>query len=130
MKTLILLQIAVIGGIIALTGCKKSGIDTWPIEKSFRTADLPTRIAADEIGTEIKANNYSEAMFKLTRLGSDAVLNNEQKKAVSDTLERVKEQVKTAATRPANVKEKMDEVQNPLGKQSCLADWRSGFLAS
>ena len=117
MKTLNFILIAVVAGTIALTGCKKSGVDTQPIEKSFASAEPAAKSTADKVVAEIKANNYSGAMAELTRLASDAKLTDAQRKAVSDTLEQVKEQIKAAADQAAkDVKKGMEDVQKSLGK--------------
>lgn len=119
MKTLTSLLITCIALAVAVTatGCKKSGVDTAPIEKSFSSAEPATKGTADKVVSEIKAGNYSGALSELSRLASDTKLTEDQKKAVADTLEQVKNQIKSAADAAAKDAQKgLEDAQKSLGK--------------
>jgi gas vesicle protein len=117
MKLFKCLLVVLVAGAIAFTGCKKSGVDTRPIEKSFSSAEPATKSSADKVVAEIKANNYAGAMAELSKLGTEAKLTDDQKKAVTDTLEQVKEKIKAAADQATkDVKKGVEDVQKSLGK--------------
>jgi hypothetical protein len=80
----------------AFTGCKKSGVDTQPLEKSFSSAEPAAKSSSDKAVAAIKAGNYSEGMAELGKLAQQAKLTPEQQQAVKDTIEQVKKQLADA----------------------------------
>jgi len=63
-------------------------VDTAPLEKSFASADAPTKSASDSVVSEVKSANYSGAAADLTKLAQNAKLTPEQQQAVKDVWRR------------------------------------------
>jgi FtsZ-interacting cell division protein ZipA len=117
MKTIQLLIIAVAVVAMAFTGCKKSGVDTAPMEKSFATADAGTKSSSDKAVSAIKAGDYSSAMAELGKLGQQAKLTPEQQSAVKDTIEQVKKQLSETMDKAAKGADKaVDDLKKSLPK--------------
>ena len=117
MKAITLLLTMLAALTFALVGCKKSGVDTKPIEKSFSSAEPATKNSADKAVSALKAGDYAGAMAELQRLAAQAKLTPEQQQAITDALEQVREQIAAAADKAAqDAKKGMEDLQKSLGK--------------
>ena len=102
---------------LSISGCKKSGVDTRPLEKSFSSAEPATKGSADKADSAVKAGDYAGAMAELQKLAAQAKLTPEQQKAITDTLEQVRQQMAAAAEKAAgDAKKGMEDLQKSLGK--------------
>ena len=102
---------------LVLSGCKKSGVDTAPLEKSFASAEPTAKSASDKAVAAIKASDYSGAMTELQKLAAQAKLTPEQQQAVKDVLAQVQKQLSDAATKVGKEAEKAGgELQKSLPK--------------
>jgi hypothetical protein len=103
----------------AVVGCnKQSSVDTAPIEKSFASADAPTKTSADSVVTEIKSANYSGALADLQKLAANAKLTPEQQQAVKDVLTQVQKALADTANKAAGDANKAaTDLQNSLPKK-------------
>jgi hypothetical protein len=84
----------------AIVGCSnnKSSVDTAPLEKSFQSADAPTKSTSDSIVSEIKNANYSGAMSDLTKLAENTKLTPDQQQAIKDVLAQVQKAMSDTAS--------------------------------
>src|SRR5262245_27094583 len=102
---------------LVLCGCKKSGVDTAPLEKNFTSAEPAAKSSADKAVSAIKAADYSGAMAELQKLAAQAKLTPEQQQAVKDVLAQVQKQLSEAATKVGKEAEKAaGELQKSLPK--------------
>jgi hypothetical protein len=104
----------------AFVGCggKQASVDTAPLEKSFQSADAPTKSSADSVVSEIKGANYSGAMADLTKLAQNAKLTPEQQQAIKDVLTQVqKAMADTASTAASDANKTATDLQNSLPKK-------------
>ena len=85
---------------LAVGGCSKgSKVDTAPLEKSFKTAEPATQSSADKVVSEIKAENYSQALTDLQTLAKNAKLTPEQQQAIKDVMAQVQQAITDAAAK-------------------------------
>jgi hypothetical protein len=84
---------------LVLCGCKKSGVDTAPLEKSFASAEPAAKSTSDKVVSAINAGDYSGGMAELQKLAAQAKLTPEQQQAVKDVLAQVQKQLADAATK-------------------------------
>ena len=94
---------SMIAATLGIVGCSKQGasVDTAPLEKSFQSADAPTKTASDNVVSEVKNANYSGAVADLTKLAQNAKLTPEQQQAIKDVLAQVQKALADAATKAA-----------------------------
>ena len=117
MKTLNVLLACIAALALVFTGCKKSGVDTKPLERSFSSADTSAKNASDNAVAAIKAGDYAGAMAQLGSLASQAKLTPEQQQAIKDTLEQVKQQLAATAEKAGKEMQKgMEDMQKTLKK--------------
>ena len=118
MKFQKLVLTAVIAATFGIVGCsKQSSVDTAPLEKSFASADAPTKSASDSVVSEVKSANYSGAAADLTKLAQNAKLTPEQQQAVKDVLAQVqKAMADTAGTAAADANKAAGDLQKSLPK--------------
>jgi hypothetical protein len=117
MKAMNWILTAMAAAALALCGCKKSGVDTAPLEKSFSAAEPATKSSADKAVSAIKAGDYSGAMAELQKLGAQAKLTPEQQQAIKDVLAQVQKQLSEAATQVGKDAEKATkDLQKSLPK--------------
>jgi hypothetical protein len=117
MKTLSLFLTLVTAAAFVFVGCKKSGVDTKPIESSFSSAEPATKSGADKAVSAIKAGDYASAMAELQKLAGQAKLTPEQQQAIKDVLEQVKAQISAAAEKAAgDAKKGMEDLQKSINK--------------
>ncbi len=93
-----------IAAAIGIVGCSNKGasVDTAPLEKSFQSADAPTKSASDNAVSEIKSANYSGAMADLSKLAQNAKLTPDQQQAIKDVLAQVQKAIADAAGKAAD----------------------------
>jgi hypothetical protein len=102
---------------LVLCGCKKSSVDTTPLEKNFASAEPTAKSASDRAVAAIKAGDYSGAMAELQKLAAQAKLTPEQQQAVKDVLAQVQKQLSDAATKVGKEAEKAaGELQKSIPK--------------
>ena len=98
---------------VTLSGCDNSsgsaGVDPSPIQKSFATAEAGVKSAADTAVSAIKSADYSGALANLQKLAGDAKLTDAQKKAVADTIDKVKKAMADMASKAS------DGAKNAMG---------------
>jgi hypothetical protein len=118
MKLQKIILTAVIAATFGIVGCsKKSSVDTAPLEKSFASADAPTKSASDSVVSEVKSANYSGAMADLTKLAQNAKLTPEQQQAVKDVLAQVQKAMADAAgSAAADANKAAGDLQKSLPK--------------
>lgn len=104
---------------MVLAGCSKSGgsVDAAPIEKSFASADPTTKGAADKAVAAIKNADYSGALAELNKLGANAKLTDDQKKAIGDVVSQVQKALADAGAKAAgDASKSLGDAQKSLGK--------------
>ena len=91
-------------------GCKKSEssqgatgptVDVFKLSQAFPTPTAEVHRSLDTIQFSIRYGNYDAALSELNKLSNDASLTGAQKKAVSDTIEQVKQAQATPPAAPA-----------------------------
>ena len=118
MRSMDWILIGIAAASLVLCGCKKSGVDTAPLEKSFASAEPATKSASDKVVSSIKAGDYSGAMAELQKLAAQAKLTPEQQQAVKDVLAQVQKQLSEAATKVGKEAEKaVGDLQKSVPKQ-------------
>jgi len=96
-KTLFL-TIAVVG--LTLVACsKKSSVDTFALESSFKSADAATKSVADNAASAIKSADYAGALSQLQSLAKETKLTPEQQQAIKDVLANVQQAISDAAAK-------------------------------
>lgn len=87
---------------MVIGGCgKKSGVDTSPLESSFKSAEATTQTAADKVVTAVKSADYSEALSQLQSLAKNAKLTPEQQQAIKDVMAQVQKAITDTASKAA-----------------------------
>jgi hypothetical protein len=116
MKSYILILVAF--ALCVASGCaKKEQVDTVKLEASFNTAEPSTKGEVDKAVAAIKQQDWAGATASLQRLGADAKLTEDQKKAVKDTLEDVGKVIKDTAQKAVDGAGKaLEDAQKSLGK--------------
>jgi hypothetical protein len=114
----ILMSVAAILAISLFAGCaKKEQVDTAKLEASFSTSEPTTKSEVDKIVASVKSQDWTTASASLKKLGNDAKLTEEQKKAVKDTLNDIGNKFKDAAKQVSEEANKaLGEAQKSLGK--------------
>ncbi|MCI0746441.1 MAG: hypothetical protein L0Y58_13645 [Verrucomicrobia subdivision 3 bacterium] len=99
-------------------GCaKKDSVDTAKLEASFSTAEPTAKSEVDNAVAAVKAQDWAGATASLQKLAANVKLTEEQKKAVSDTLEQVGKMIKESADKAVGEASKaLGDAQKSLGK--------------
>ena len=93
MKIQQLILITVMAVAFAFGGCKKSGVDTSGLEKSFKSAEPATQSSADKVVSAIKAGDYASATAELKTLAEKAKLTSGQQQAIKDVTAQLQQMV-------------------------------------
>jgi hypothetical protein len=106
---------------LLLAGCGKTDqaapVDTAPIAKSFASADPTLKATANKAVALVKEGNYQGALQELQKLGANAKLTDDQKKAITDVLANVQKAIVSTVDKAAKEAGKaLDNVQKALGK--------------
>src|SRR5262249_23164823 len=97
----------VLSALLILSGCnKKSGVDTSKMERSFATADSPTKSEADKAVSAVKAQDYQGALMSLQKLAGQAKLTPDQQQAIQDVIAQVQKQVADTVNKAAGEAQK------------------------
>jgi hypothetical protein len=84
--------------VIAFVGCSKpesppvrvGGIDSTQLRQAFQDSPAETHRAVDQVLLKVRYHQYPEAIAGLDALTSDAAITEPQKKAITNTIEQVK----------------------------------------
>ncbi len=105
--------IAVLG--LVFCGCgKKKDVDVTKLQKSFQSADQSTQTTVNDAIMNIQTEEWPAALTQLEKLASNAKLTPEQKQAVKDAIEQVKNKAAAAVKDTAN--KAVDNLQKNLPK--------------
>jgi len=113
MKIHQLILITVMAAAFALGGCKKSGVDTSGLEKSFKSAEPASQSSADKVVSAVKAGDYAGATAELKTLAEQAKLTPEQQQAIKDVTAQLQQMIADAAKKAG---EKANEAVGDLQK--------------
>ncbi|NQU73012.1 MAG: hypothetical protein HQ514_20860 [Rhodospirillales bacterium] len=102
---------------LALTGCGGGDVDTGELEESFSTAEPAKKATMNDVVAAVKAGDYAKAGSGLKKLASRAKLTDDQKKAISDLMSQLQEQIAQMAKNAAKEGGKaMDNLKDRMSK--------------
>ena len=89
---------------LMLQGCGKTSsasVDPSTIEKSFASAEDSVKAAATKAVNAMKSADYNAAMAELLKLAADPKLTDQQKRAIAETLDQLKNALTDSGRKPA-----------------------------
>ena len=102
---------------LGLTACGGGDVDTAELEESFSTAESAKKATMNDVVAAVKAGEYAKAGSGLKKLASRAKLTDDQKKAISNVMGQLQEQItqiaKDAAEKGGEV---FDNLKDRLSK--------------
>ncbi len=78
---------------LSLTACGGGDVDTAELEESFSTAEPAKKSTMNDVVAAVKAGEYAKAGSGLKKLASRAKLTDDQKKAISNMMGQLKDQI-------------------------------------
>ena len=103
---------------LTMVGCsKKSGVDTAPLEKSFKSAEPAAQSSVEKAVSAIKSADYVGAVTELQKLAMDAKLTPEQQQAVQGLIAQLQKAIAETASKAAGEAGKaLDDAKKALPK--------------
>lgn len=102
---------------LALAGCGGGDVDTAELEESFSTAEPAKKATMNDVVAAVKEGDYAKAGSGLKKLASRAKLTDEQKKAISNLMSQLQEQITQMAKDATKEGGKaMDSLKDKLSK--------------
>lgn len=102
---------------LAVTACGGGDVDTAELEESFSTAEPTKKATMNDVVAAVKAGDYAKAGSGLKKLASRAKLTDDQKKAISNMMSQLQEQITQMAKDAAEEGGKaMDNLKDRLSK--------------
>ncbi|MBN2508424.1 MAG: hypothetical protein JXQ71_17230 [Verrucomicrobia bacterium] len=97
MKSFTSILAALAATTLFFAGCGKTDqpaqIDTSALTQSFASAEATVKTAVENTVSAVKQGNYAGALQQLQKLGANAKLTDDQKKAVTDLIAKVQKAI-------------------------------------